>query len=388
MTGARIKSTYLLIYMGFATWRVFYNVFLEENNFTGAEIGLINALFLSSIFLIVPLWGFVADRKGIRPTLRWLCIATAIFILFLGKIQIFGFLIFYILVLSIFYHPLGPLSDALAVEFSKTNTKYNYGKLRLWGSLGWAIASILGGYLFVFIAIDYIFPVSAIFFLSAIFLLKIPLKRKIIYKPNFQPFKFRIIFSNSHLLIFICILLLYGIACSPINSFINLYFTELHANNKIIGYAYAIQAFSELPFFIIGERLIRRFGSKRIIVISLAVMVVRMFLYGFIPSVPLGLALGVLQGITLSFFLVGVVDYIHRLLPKGKYALAQSIIWGVYIGFGQTVGNVVIGFMKDLVGMVTVMWVFGILAFVVLIATSIYFYLYRGQKGDRALAGG
>ena len=117
-------------------------------------------------------------------------------------------------------------------------------------------------------------------------------------------------------------------------------------------------------------------------------MVVRMFLYGFIPSVPLGLALGVLQGTTLSFFLVGVVDYIHRLLPKGKYALAQSIIWGVYIGFGQTVGNVVIGFMKDLVGMVTVMWVFGILAFVVLIATSIYFYLYRGQKGARALAGG
>jgi len=382
MTGARIKSIYLLIYMGFATWRVFYNVFLEENHFTGTEIGLINAFFQSSIFLIVPLWGFVADKQGIRLTLKWLCIATAIFILFLGKIQAFWILIIYIILLSIFHHPLGPLSDALAVEFSKTNTKYNYGKLRLWGSLGWAIASIFGGYLFMHISTDYIFPVSAIFFLSVFFFLKIPLKRKVIYKPDFQPFHLTFLYRNKQLFIFICILLLYGMACSPINPFINLYFTELNANNKIIGIAYAIQAFSELPFFIIGERLIQRFGSKRIIILSLFVMAVRMFLYGFFPSVPLGLGLGVLQGITLSFFLVGVVDYIHQLLPAGRFAIAQSIIWGIYFGIGQTVGNIIIGYLKDLTGMVNVMWIFGILAFVVLIATVIYFYLYRGRVRD------
>jgi PPP family 3-phenylpropionic acid transporter len=375
MTGTRIKAIYLLLYMAYATWRVFYNVFLEDNNFTGAQIGIINALFQSSIFIIVPLWGVVADKQGIRPTLRLVFIATAILIFFLGKIQIFGFLVLYILMLTIFYHPLGPLTDALAVEFSRKDDLYNYGKLRFWGSLGWALASVLGGYLFIHIPLDYIFPVSAAFFISAVFFLKVPLKRKVIYKSHIQPISFRFILRNKLLLIFIIILTAYGIACAPVNSFINLYFTELKASNKIIGYAYAIQAFSELPFFIIGERLMQKLGAKRIIFISLIVMVIRMFLYGFFPSVPLALGLGVLQGITLSFLLVGLVEYIHRLLPAGQYALTQSIIWGIYFGIGQTMGSLVIGYLKDLAGMITVMWASGILACIILIATGMHFYL-------------
>jgi PPP family 3-phenylpropionic acid transporter len=375
MTGARIKSIYLFLYMGFAIWRVYYNVFLEENQFTGAQIGLINALYQSTIFLIVPLWGFIADKQGIRLTLGWVCLVTAIIIFFLGKIQAFGFVIFYILLLSVFHHPLGPLTDALAVQFSKTSSLYNYGKLRFWGSFGWAIASILGGFLFIHISVDYIFPASTLFFLSVIFFLKFPRKKKIIYKSNFQPFDLRYLLRNKQLFVFIIILIIYGLTCAPVYSYINLYFTELQANNRIIGFAYAIQAFSELPFFIIGERLMRKFGARRIIIISLIVMVIRMFLYGLFPSVPLGLLLGILQGITLSFFLVGVVEYIHQLLPAGRYAIAQSIIWGFYFGMGQTVGNLIIGYLKDITGMVNVMWIFGVLNFSVLIAIVVYFYL-------------
>ncbi|UCH15768.1 MAG: MFS transporter [Bacteroidales bacterium] len=379
MTGGRIKTIFLLLYMGFATWRVFYNVFLEENEFTGAQIGIINALFQSTIFLIVPLWGFIADKKGIRLTLGWVCLVTAIVILFLGKIQAFGFVLFYILLLSVFHHPLGPLTDALAVQFSKTTNLYNYGKLRFWGSFGWAIASILGGFLFIHIAVDYIFPVSAVFFLSVIIFLKVPRKRTVIYKSNFQPFDLRYLLRNKQLFIFIIILIIYGLTCAPVYSYINLYFTELKASNRIIGFAYAVQAFSELHFFIIGERLMRRFGSRRIIIISLIVMVIRMFLYGLFPSVPLGLLLGILQGITLSFFLVGVVEYIHHLLPAGRFAIAQSIIWGFYFGMGQTIGNLIIGYLKDITGMVNVMWIFGILTFSVLIAIVVHFYLRSGK---------
>jgi PPP family 3-phenylpropionic acid transporter len=384
MTGTRIKSIYLFLYMGFAIWRVFYNVFLEENNFTGAQIGLINALYQSTIFLIVPLWGLIADKQGIRLTLGWVCLVTAIIIFFLGKIQSFGFIIIYILLLSVFHHPLGPLTDALAVEFSKTSNLYNYGKLRFWGSFGWAIAAILGGFLFIYIAVDYIFPVSTVFFMSVIFFLRIPRRRKIIFKSNFQPFDLRYLLKKKQLFVFIIILIIYGLSCAPVYSYINLYFTELQANNGIIGFAYAIQAFSELPFFIIGEKLMRKFGARRIIIISLIVMVIRMFLYGLFPSLALGLLLGILQGITLSFFLVGVVEYIHELLPAGRYAIAQSIIWGFYFGMGQTVGNLLIGYLKDITGMINVMWIFGILNFFVLVTIVVYFYISSERiKTDR-----
>jgi PPP family 3-phenylpropionic acid transporter len=363
--------------MGFAVWRVFYNVYLEDNGFTGTEIGIIAALLQATIVFVVPVWGVIADKRGIRPTLWWVLLASAIMILFLGKVKDFWWLMVYVPVLTIFHHPLGPLTDALAVQYAKKNPKYNYGNLRLWGSFGWAIASVIGGYIFLRVNVAWIFPVSASLFIMLLFFLRSSnrSKNETIYKPDFQPIDIKSLVRNKTLLIFLVILTLYGITCSPINAFINLYFKDLGANNWIIGLAYAIQAFSECPFFIIGNRLVNRFGTRRVIIISMIVMVFRLFCYGLFPNVSLGLAMGLLQGITLSFFLVAAVDYLHQLLPANRHATAQSVIWGLYFGLGHTFGNLAIGVLKDLQGMISVMIIFGIMALAVLLFTSLHFLL-------------
>ena len=143
MSGRRVIAIYIFLYMAFATWRVFYNLYMDEEGFSGTEIGIINAVFQSSLFIIVPFWGIIADKRGIRPTLRISLFVTGILIFFLGNVLSLWALIIYILVLALFHHPLGPLIDALAVQISQKSSRYNYGNLRLWGSLGWGVASIL-----------------------------------------------------------------------------------------------------------------------------------------------------------------------------------------------------------------------------------------------------
>ncbi|MBN1182027.1 MAG: MFS transporter [Bacteroidales bacterium] len=377
MTGTKVKAIYLLLYMAFATWRVFYNVYLEENGFTGTQIGIVNAIMMATIFLVVPIWGVLADRKGIRPTLLWACLATIVLMFFLGKILMLKFLVFYIFLLTLFHHPLGALTDALAVEYSSINPKYNYGGLRLWGSLGWAVASIIGGFLFMELDTKYIFPVASLFFLGIIPFLALPIKRKVIYKPHFQPLTIDLILKNKQLVTVILLLLLYGIACTPINNFINLYFTQLKASNKVIGYAYALQAISELPFFLLGDRLLKRYGPRTLISLSMSAFFIRMLLYGLFPNIELAITLGVLQGISWSFFLVGIVHHIHELLPKGMHATAQSIIWGIYLGLGQTIGNLGIGYLKDTIGMVKVMLWFSLPIFVLMILFNLYFWKHK-----------
>jgi MFS transporter, PPP family, 3-phenylpropionic acid transporter len=377
MTGIRIKAIYLSLYMAFATWRVFYNVYLDRNGFSGTEIGIINALIQASLVIFVPVWGIIADKRGIRPTLRIAVLLSAILIFFLGDILSLRWLIFYMLLLTVFHHPLGPLVDALAVQFAKPEPKrYNYGNLRLWGSLGWAVASVPGGYLFSVLDLKYIFPVAALLFLLTILFIGIPFhKQKKIFRPDFQPISLKKLIENRALFIFIGILFIYGVVCSPVNAYINLYFSELGVTNSVIGWAYTIQAGSEIPFFIIGNFLVKRMGSQRVILISMAVMVLRMFIYGFLPLTALALIMGVFQGITLSFFLVGVVDYIHRQLPDGRDATAQSLIWGLYFGIGHTVGNLLTGYLKDTVGMIGVMHYFAWLALLVLLLSGFYFAL-------------
>lgn len=377
MTGFRVKAIYILLYMGYAVWKVFYNLYLDENNLSGFQIGTLNALIQASVVLIVPVWGVIADKRGIRPTLRMAVLVSAILISFLGGVLNFWLLIIYIIFLTFFILPLGPLTDALAVEYTKINAKYNYGNLRLWGSLGWGLASVLAGLVFAHINLKFIFPVSAGIFLLSLYFFRLPGKRKRIFRPHFQPISIKELVKNKSLMIFLGILFLYGVASSPVNAYINLYFSELHADNFTIGSAFAIQSFSEIPFFILGNILLKRLGAKRIILLSMFFMTVRLFIYWMFPEITFALLTGVLQGITLSFFLVGVVHYINKKLPVGREATAQSLIWGLYFGIGHTLGNLFVGILKDHVGMVGVMKYFSVLVFCLFISTLMYF---RWQK--------
>jgi MFS family permease len=299
---------------------------------------------------------------------------------FLGHVQTFWILLFYIPLLTTFSHPLGPLTDALATQYVQTENKHSFGSLRLWGSLGWAVASIGGGIVFSRISIKYIFPTSAVLFLFTLIFLSTRRKKKT-FRPHFQASSVKEIFKNRSLLLLCVLIALYGIACSPVNSYLNLYFTALNAGNNIVGYAYAIMATSELPFFIIGNRLLKKWGTERVILVAISIMLIRFVLYGFIPNTYLALAVGALQGISLAFFLVGVVDYLHKLLPPGRHAIAQSLIWGLYIGLGLTSGNLLIGGLLDSIGMVGVMKVFIPVTFACLVYGWWYF------KWERALAG-
>ena len=160
----------------------------------------------------------------------------------------------------------------------------------------------------------------------------------------------------------------------------NLYFSELGADNFIIGLAYTIQSLSELPFFIIGNRLLKKFGSRVVIIVSMMIMVVRLLIYALVPGIPVALMVCALQGITLSFLLVGVVDYLHAQLPKSRHATAQSLLWGLYFGLGHTVGNLIIGVLKDIGGMVGVMFNFAILTGVIFLITTIDFMLQLRKR--------
>lgn len=372
MTANKVRLIYLLMYMAFAVWRVYYNVYLEENGFTGAQIGTLNALMQSTIFIIVPFWGFIADKRGIRPTLKWLVLFSAIMVFSLGQITTFWILLFFIPLLTVFHHPLGPLTDALAIQYAESDDKHSFGSFRLWGSLGWALSSVIAGIIFTRVPIKYVFYASAsLFILLSPFL--ITYKRKKIYRPHFQSFTIKELITNKPLFIFILILTFYGIACSPVNSYLNLYFKELKAGHNIIGYAYAIMAFSELPFFIIGNRLLKTMGARRVISIAMIAMILRMILYGFVPNTYLSLGVGALQGLSLSFFLVGAVEYLHKLMPAGRHATSQSIIWTTYVGIGQTVGNLVIGPIIDGMGMVGVMQIFALVNIICFALAGIYF---------------
>lgn len=379
LTANKIRIAYFMMNMGFSVWRIYYNVFLENQGLSGTQIGTINAILQASLVFVLIYWGTIADKNGIRPVLGQLILFSAILLLPLTKITNFYILLFYILLLSFVHHPLAPLLDALSTSYisNNGNNKINYGSLRAFGSLGWGVASIWAGILFTKLSISYIFVISSLLYVTVLPFFVVPKIRKNVYRINLKSLNLKIVIKNKWLLLFTFILILYGIASSPISSFLNLYFVELKANNDIIGYAYAVQALSEVPFFFIGNRIFKKLGNANTLILSMLIMFLRLLLYGISNNIYIGIILGILQGFTLSFFLIPVVDYINKLLPNGYHATAQTIIWGCYFGIGNTLGNLLTGVIKDIKGMHGVMIDASILTFFVLIITILYFYNYK-----------
>ena len=357
LNAFKIKSIYVLVYMAFAFWRVYYNIFLlDDVGLSGSQIGTINGIIQFSIFFIVTFWSMVADKRGIRPTLRIVVFFCAILMYFLGEVYSYWVLLIYIPILTIFYHPVGPLTDALATEFAKVTGTYSFGALRLWGSVGWALASIIAGIAFktTNIPLKYIFLASGVLYIAVIPFLTTRNKKRT-FKPNFQPLKLNDLFGNRPLMLLSILIVLYGIVCSPVHAYLNLYFNELNAGNDIVGFAYAIMAASEIPMFLIGSKLLKKYGADKVILVAIVTMLFRFIFYGFMPTPTVALIICVFQGITLPFFVIGIVDYLQRLLPEGRHATAQSIIWGLFLGVGQASGNLLIGGFIDTIGMVSIM---------------------------------
>ena len=73
------------------------------------------------------------------------------------------------------------------------------------------------------------------------------------------------------------------------------------------------------------------------------------------PAPGMAVLLALTHGITFSMFLVVIVEFVQNRLSPHLRATGQSLIWAFYFGAGLGIGNILIGWLKDLTGMQDVM---------------------------------
>jgi len=370
----KIRLLYFVLYSGLAVWISFFNVHLEQIGFTGFQIGVINAIFVSSSIVVIPLGGILSDRYGSYLVLFILSIISGGLIFLLGYKTEFIMIALLMFGLSVFNQPVNAVIDGIALNQLNNGDRQAYGKYRLWGSFGFASGALAVGYLThwdsqsIFILSAILLWVAAIFSLGGI-------------KKNTGPGKsmvnlssLGIFYKNTGLRNIFLLILIFGITISPLHFFINLYFTSIGSTQTQIGLAFAIQAFFEIPLFFLGIRYLKKVGPERVIIVAMLVSVLRMVLYGLTHDPSIAIYIGVLHGFTISFFLIGVVEYVQRQTPAYLRTTAQALILSFHFGAGLAVGNIWIGFLKDWVGMHQVMWIQSLLSLLVVILS---FYIFR-----------
>ena len=107
------------------------------------------------------------------------------------------------------------------------------------------------------------------------------------------------------------------------------------------------------------------------------ISMLRLVLYGFISNPLMAATLSPFHGVTIALFLIGMVEYVQRQTPGHLRTTGQALIWAFHYGAGISVGNIILGYLRDATGMQKAMHIHAILALMVFVLTALLFHKVR-----------
>jgi OHS family lactose permease-like MFS transporter len=159
--GAYLQSstTLLLFFASWGVWWSFFQIWLTNKDtglgLNGEQVGTVYSANSFATLLVMFLYGTIQDRLGLKRTLTILASAVmaciAPFVIFVYEPLLrhsFGLGVTVgLFVLPVGYMAAAGLLEAVSERMSRTYG-FEYGQARGWGSLGYAIAALIAGFLF------------------------------------------------------------------------------------------------------------------------------------------------------------------------------------------------------------------------------------------------
>ena len=144
----RLSLYYFFYFTLFGTFLPFFGLYMQGLGLGALEIGQVMAALIGTKIIAPYFWGWLADHTG--RMMLWIRVAmglAAVTAAGLVWAEDFWSLLFVVLLFSFFWHGGLPLFEAYT--FSQLGSKKaQYGKIRLWGSLGFIAAVLVLGWLF------------------------------------------------------------------------------------------------------------------------------------------------------------------------------------------------------------------------------------------------
>ena len=362
------KAIYFFYYGATASLFPFLVIYYESLGLSGYQIGFLAGIMPLIALFSAPLWGGLADATQKHKRLLLLAMSTSIVIAFaLSNVSAFLYLIPLVVVLAFFIAPIMPIVDNSVMD-SLADHKDQYGKLRLWGAIGWGVAAPVVGWLIERSDLSWAFYGYMI--LMSVGLL---VAWKLTVSQAGIGTKFwvglRTLLSNPSWSLFLFTVFVFGIGSSVIHNFLFLYMNDLEASKTLMGLSLMFATISELPILYFSDRLLNRFGATGIVLFSMSLLVMRLLAYSFIRNPLLVLLIQLLHGPTYSAMWVSGVSFAAKNAPHGMGATAQGLFSGVFLGLSAAVGAFIGGFLYENFGPVAM---FRLIGFFVLMGTVLF----------------
>lgn len=332
-----VMPYFAFLYMTNATYQNYYSNFLVGQGIERSAIGNIMAAATLVSMLAQPLWGAAGDRMRMKNTLLSILTGASAVVLFIGGFA--NSLLFALAVVcgyAFFQTSITPLLDTIALE-SLEKGGHSFGPVRMTGTIAYAVAAPVIGFV---MADNYrLAPFFAALFLGLGLIASFFLP-KVEGHQHGQQKKVSMLqlLKNKPLMIMIAFAVVQMLGMSYYNTYFSIYVQELGGNSSLIGLAFFIAAAGEIPFLLVGDKIFRKMGVGRLLMLSAGVIALRMLLIGVTTNMTIILVAQLLHGWGYIVMTFAMAKYVNLTVPGELKASGQMLFSVMGLGIARMIG--------------------------------------------------
>ncbi|HNS39608.1 MAG TPA: major facilitator superfamily domain-containing protein 6 [Promineifilum sp.] len=343
MSYLRPKTVYFFYYAALACLYPFMTLYYQERGMTATQIGILSGVVPLVTWLSAPLWGGLADARNRHRAVLLLAVGGLwIAAAAMSFATTFIALLATVIAYAVFNGPIVPMVDN-AVMALLGERKADYSRVRVWGGYSWGLAALALAPMLERAGLQWAFY-GFLFFMAINFVASARLPMNVVEGARHAyTAGLGILLRNGRFLLLLLVALVFGISMGGQFSYMFLYVDELGGSRALMALSVTASTVGEIPFWYLGGWLLRRVGTKWMIVLALSVTAVRNFWLGVMGAPWLVLPITALEGLSFAVLFSAGVSDVDAAAPSGLGATAQGLFSGMMLGLGSALGGFIGG---------------------------------------------
>ncbi len=345
------KHFSILMFLAFATSSVLntqFVPFLTEMGYSPIQRGFVLSSYAILGMFSQMFFGYLSDKKGsIKRPLIFSMLSAILLALATFHVQR-PFYLYHFIMLTLtagMMSAMGNLMETWIMEVEAV--RKDFGFIRSFGSLSWALFSLLSGQIahrFGFRFIAYLSFITGLIFLY--FAKDAPDAEKVQAK-SLNVLDLKALFQNKAYLLLIFVYLGVYIIYSSDAVLVVDYLFYLGGNASHVGMKWFVQAFSELPMLLLGSKLLEHFDAKGLLLFAIFILMGRFFLISQVESISAVILLSLTQALTFPIILMTQRKLFFEQTPLHLRSSGQMIAFSLTSGLAAILSPLLSSFLID-----------------------------------------
>ncbi|MFN9491374.1 MAG: MFS transporter, partial [Betaproteobacteria bacterium] len=322
----------------------FFALYLDSVGMSAVQIGVLMALPQVTRIVAPHLWGWLADHSGRRIGIVRAAGAAGT-LAYLGVFAGDSFVLLFAVLFAMmfFWSAALPLVEATTLTHLGDDMS-RYGRIRVWGSVGFIGAVVAVGYL-----IDATAPRAVLWAVGALMLVMLLLsfaigEAKVEPHPSDDLPVWRIV-RRPEVIAIVAASALMAAAHGPYYTFYTIHLVDHGYSKSAAGWLWALGVICEIGIFVWMSRLYRAYSLRAILIASTLLAALRFVVIGWAAeSFLLLLAAQTLHAASFGSFHAAAIGVVHRLFRGRHQARGQAIYGSLAYGLGGSLGGLASGY--------------------------------------------